>query len=509
MILNYRPEGMLMWDAWYHNTGSEVHAFHLQRLAPGSQKTVYQEHAVGHAVSEDMIHWKELPPAVYPGEPGSLDDREIFTGCTCEKDGIYYLFYTMKSSRENGNVQRIGLATSRDLLNWEKHPNNPVLTPDSRWYHTEEDPALYGLADCRDICIVKAPDQSGYYAFFVARVRTEEMAQGSVVALAYSEDLIHWEQYPPVFSSCGRYTIAEVPVVFPMDGKWYMLLLCNNEYGNRDLFASQPQYTMGTIYAVADSIEGPYIEPENNVLLGSQGFNALSCQTVEFKGKRLLMYTQASRTNCCDAGDPMMGVLTTPKELAVRDGRLCALYSPLLEAARREALITPQMLQNPVECRLMYQTPGVWQAEGECVTGSVKTAWARYTLPVKARSFILETNLTISNGVGAGVAIKQAEHGYGGLICMLDVQKQEVQLLRIPNLAVVDSRKIKLTHGKDYHLRVVSKDKYLEVFLDDELVLQCVCYSAREGYMGFAVDRAEAVFTGLRAWELECPLDEI
>lgn len=82
--------------------GMKFMAFHLQQAAPGSAKTVKEIHSIGHAVSKDLIRWEERPLALSPGEPGALDDMEIFTGCTYEKDGLYYLFYTMKSSREQG-----------------------------------------------------------------------------------------------------------------------------------------------------------------------------------------------------------------------------------------------------------------------------------------------------------------------------------------------------------------------------------------------------------------------
>lgn len=74
------------------------------------------------------------------------------------------------------------------------------------------------------------------------------------------------------------------------------------------------------IYAVSDRVDGPYTEPEENILLASQTFNGISCRTVEFQGKQMLMYTSTSRTGASDAGDNMMGVLSTPKELIAKNG---------------------------------------------------------------------------------------------------------------------------------------------------------------------------------------------
>ena len=43
-------------------------------------------------------------------------------------------------------------------------------------------------------------------------------------------------------------------------------------------------------------------------------------------------------------------------------------------------------------------------------------------------------------------------------------------------------------------VRVVGNGEFTEVFLDDELVLQCVWYGPRSGDVGFLVDRARATF---------------
>ncbi len=44
------------------------------------------------------------------------------------------MLYTGINRGERGLIQRIGLATSDDLIHWTKHPANPVLEADERWY---------------------------------------------------------------------------------------------------------------------------------------------------------------------------------------------------------------------------------------------------------------------------------------------------------------------------------------------------------------------------------------
>src|SRR5215212_2480035 len=57
----------------------------------------------------------------------------------------------------------------------------------------------------------------------------------------------------------------------------------------------EPRLTSGTVYAVADRIDGPYEEPADHVLLASMGFNAISCRTVALNGSRYVLYTSSER----------------------------------------------------------------------------------------------------------------------------------------------------------------------------------------------------------------------
>ena len=90
--------------------------------------------SIGHAVSHDLRSWRVLPDALHPGPEGSWDDLATWTGSAIGHDGRWYMLYTGINRREQGLIQRIGLAVSDDLVSWEKHPENPVLEADPRWY---------------------------------------------------------------------------------------------------------------------------------------------------------------------------------------------------------------------------------------------------------------------------------------------------------------------------------------------------------------------------------------
>ena len=118
-------EDKWVWDLWLapEKVAGQWHIFFLQ--APRSLVNPDLRHAsatVGHATSTDLKSWEYLGTALEPGAFGAWDDRAIWTGSIVKADsGVWHMFYTgTNKSTENGFVQRIGVATSTDLLHWTK-----------------------------------------------------------------------------------------------------------------------------------------------------------------------------------------------------------------------------------------------------------------------------------------------------------------------------------------------------------------------------------------------------
>ena len=98
------PNGLCYWQGRWH--------LFYQACPPEDTRQHW-----GHAVSEDLIHWRELPYALRPGP----EDR-CYSGTTLvERERVIALYHGV----ELGNM----IAISRDplLLNWEKLAGNPVI----------------------------------------------------------------------------------------------------------------------------------------------------------------------------------------------------------------------------------------------------------------------------------------------------------------------------------------------------------------------------------------------
>ena len=98
------PNGLCFWRGRYH--------LFYQAYPPKDPRQHW-----GHAVSTDMVHWIDLPLAIYPDQ-----EYAVFSGTTLvEEDRVIAMYH----GRWVGNM--IAYASDDLLLNWEKEEANPVI----------------------------------------------------------------------------------------------------------------------------------------------------------------------------------------------------------------------------------------------------------------------------------------------------------------------------------------------------------------------------------------------
>lgn len=84
----------------------------------------------GHAESEDLIRWTNLPIALAPSEVYDDDEKGgCFSGSAVDDNGILTLMYTGTTNNDEGTVQVQCIATSSDGINFKKFEKNPVIKP--------------------------------------------------------------------------------------------------------------------------------------------------------------------------------------------------------------------------------------------------------------------------------------------------------------------------------------------------------------------------------------------
>ena len=241
-----------VWDSWLADTGSEYHLFFLQ--APRSLDDQAERHlyaSVGHAVSRDLRDWEVLGTVLEPGPPNSWEGLAVWTGSVIEHGGTWFMYYTGTQQDEPGVDQRLALATSNDLSTWTRHPANPVIEIDPRWYERVV------LDAWRDPWVTRDPDGDGFHALITARANHGPEDARGVIGHAWSPDLISWEVRPPL-SEPGEFGHLEVPQVEIVDGTPILLFSVWVDRFSAARRSRLPGEQAGTYVAVGETLLGPW-----------------------------------------------------------------------------------------------------------------------------------------------------------------------------------------------------------------------------------------------------------
>jgi beta-fructofuranosidase len=247
-----------VWDFWLADDGEAYHLFFLfasRALTDPDRR--HHRASIGHAVSGNLHEWARVSDALVADECPAFDDLATWTGSVVRApDDTWVMFYTGTTKSPGGVVQAIGIATSPDLTTWTKHPDNPAVRADSRWYETL--PSLQWPDEAwRDPWVFADPDGHGWHMLITARGKDGASDDRGVLAHARSFDLYTWTVGPPLTNPGAGFRQIEVPQLTDIDGIPVLLFSCApSEYAatrlNGDLRRG------GTWALPISSVLGPY-----------------------------------------------------------------------------------------------------------------------------------------------------------------------------------------------------------------------------------------------------------
>ncbi len=276
-----------IWDFWFAKENNIHHIFYLQ--APKSLIDETKRHhnaTIGHAVSSDLINWKILNDALQPGLPGSWDDLATWTGSIIQSNKVWYMFYTGVNHLEKGLIQRIGLATSNDLISWNKHAHNPIIKADKKWYelldliswhdHAWRDPYVFSY-------------NNKFYSLITARVNYGPADARGVIACAESSNLIDWKVKAPI-TKPGEFGQLEVPQLIKKNNSYYIVFSTSVETTSLNRKQrSGIKIVTGSHSLVSDNPFGPYRLLKEEFLFGDVHGSLYSGKIVEHCGDKDLI----------------------------------------------------------------------------------------------------------------------------------------------------------------------------------------------------------------------------
>lgn len=175
--------------SWIRDAQGVFHLF-FQNEGVGSGRS-----SIEHYSSPDLVRLDYVGVALSPN-PLGWESFGLWAPHVVERDGVYFMFYTGVDGRGANASQRIGLATSTDLVHWTRRPINNcpetsgdgcVYTCDESWTAWSGGPVAYNH-QCRDPFVIWDADGASWVLFATAK----SLNQYAMITVARSADLDHW-----------------------------------------------------------------------------------------------------------------------------------------------------------------------------------------------------------------------------------------------------------------------------------------------------------------------------
>ena len=451
------PNGLCYWQGRYH--------LFYQAYPPEDPRQHW-----GHAVSDDLVHWSDLPLAIYP----DLEEA-CYSGSTLVEDDRVIAMYF---GRGHGNM--VAVSSDPLLLNWEKLPGPgiPMVEPD-------DDGLPYRVYDP---CIWKEDD--GYYSLSGGYWKGEFFRDCRMVQhLFFSQDLSRWTYLGPliegdVFTGPGE--DGAVPYFWPIGDK-HILVFSSHQRG--------AQYLLGDYDRVHHKFR-PH--DHGRFTFGRMGDGSIHAPsaTTDGRGGVYVIYNM-------DNGRPPDGwddIMSLPRILTLGEDR--------------------ELLQTPVPAveslrsghRGLAETP--IRANEEVVLDGIEGNSMELVLeidPKDAREVCLA--VLRSPGGEERTEVKFFRHAYmstskGGKrmpqdALAIDATRSSLDPdvhARSPEVAPLI-----LGDGETLKLRVFIDRSSVEVFANDRQCVALRVYPSREDSLGVSLraQGSEATLLSLNAWQMQ------
>jgi len=263
------------------------------------------------------------------------------------------------------------------------------------------------------------------------------------------------------------------------------------------------------VYRTAESLEGPWIRPMDDILLpaGNHAFHAC-----EWRGN-MMVFNWISAADRDSAGPPTR-VLAPPKvAAAAADGTL--LLTPFEDgwdavAAENWRPLAPRDLAATGAC---YR--GEWQAQGDALAGRSRPGMGIHWLAESAADFDFEATVASPDAPEVGVVFRSDAIADECMRAACIQGRHSVELAKVTlrrnyvaigrGFEALQSRHYPFAPGRAFRLRAIAYGPYIEVSVNGSVRLAGINMVRREGRLGLFIEDGAARFSDLRLRKLTSP----
>jgi len=278
------PNGIIQWKGKYH-------LFYQHNPEKPEWGLIHW----GHAVSDDLVHWEDMPIALTL-TPGAYDERGVWSGCMVNDNGVATILYTgARGGVYEDQTVCIATSTDDDLHTWTKYENNPLKM---------EMPADLTYAGFRDPYVWK---QDGMWKMVIGAGAKD----GAEAVLLYEgETLYDWRYIEPLYINDEQNEhIYECPNFFKLGEKWVLMI--------SRMETSHVEYFVGLFW-------NNHFIVETHGYLGNHPLYA-PLTFEDDKGRRILIgWLQENRSESDPRPEHWAGVMTVPMELMLLENNQLA-----------------------------------------------------------------------------------------------------------------------------------------------------------------------------------------
>lgn len=251
------------------------------------------------ATTKDFVKFEDHGIAIERGKEDDVD-QFIYAGSVFEAKGKGHAFYTgyNRDLEKAGKTSQVLLhAYSDDLIHWEKSNQLLKLVPQPG----------YDDQEWRDPWVIWNDEKQEYLLILGARLKGPKTKMTGRVVHFTSKDLENWE-FKGDFWASDQYTMIEMPDLFKMGDWWYLVY---TEYSEQSK----------TRYVMSQSLEGPWIIPDDDAFDGRAYYAARSA----FDGQRRVLFGWvATKENEDDKASFQWAGALVPHEIYQREDHTLA-----------------------------------------------------------------------------------------------------------------------------------------------------------------------------------------